>query len=70
MDQIGFFFFLFFFISKKRKRIMQSNVLIGSGTKTYVPNLSSQLAFMRIGSLVRFGSVFLFFFLFFLYLHS
>jgi hypothetical protein len=36
---------------------MQPNVLIGPGTKTYVPNLSSQLAFMSIGSLVRFGSV-------------
>jgi hypothetical protein len=36
---------------------MQPNVLIGPGTKTYVPKLSSQSAFMSIGSLVRFGSV-------------
>jgi hypothetical protein len=48
------FSFYFLFISKKRKRIMQPNVLIGPGTKTYVPNLSSQLAFMSIGSLVPF----------------
>jgi len=46
---------------------MQPNVLIGPGTKTYVPNLSSQLAFMSIGSLVRFSSVFFFFGFFFFF---
>lgn len=63
MDQIGFFFF-FFFNFKKGKKNNATQCSDWPGTKTYVPNLSSQLAFMSIGSLVRFGSGCFFYFYF------